>query len=676
MFDDNKDGIEKVIAGFTSLSMVVMMTRRAYTGISELITSVSSTMKVQAAITEALNIASEANNATEIISTGLKAKDLTVTQLLAAEEDKLATSKMATLVAEKTGLGVKQLMIVLQGVANGLTAEEIKQSLGSAAANLSDAAAKFINTAATKGLTAALIELAGVGTIVTVAMLALVAGIVAAVAIYKGFKNHIEETNQAMRDSNNTIIENSKAIKEQNDEKQKLLDSYLEALKIYEETGEGQEDLKNKAIEAADAYGIEGVALANLTGDYKELTQALLENQNARNQQSLESNQRAQKAARDNLLQSMKKGKGYAVGDTYHSNFKGGAFANDEEKAREIVKQGNYQYLGINSSGTVSLDVDIKNFVKGYEEVIAYRDAMLEGMDASERAKSETFKNVDEWLKKSAEDYEVLKDLQENGKILQLEQSANELGIKTRDINNIDDYNNAFNELLDNYTEAAHINIHDAEEWEKARKEVTSYLKSLDSYGKVAEKNEALNEASGKLLRNNLDITAQGLELIMNKYQNPDILWKVNFDHIYSYDQLIAELDRLQAEADLEEIEVKITAVSSVQSEYDKVKKDFSGQNIIDFYEATKDYWETSDVSFTDFLNMMAEERDAFLASDLQAYQQAKINKLQIQKDGYDKEIQALKETDQDAISEKLGAQEKQAQIDYANAAIKGTDNE
>jgi hypothetical protein len=57
----------------------------------------------------------------------------------------------------------------------------------------------------------------------------------------------------------------------------KLAQTYKDALKKVEETGEGKEELIKATRELAEAYDIEGAALANLSGDYEDFNKKLLE---------------------------------------------------------------------------------------------------------------------------------------------------------------------------------------------------------------------------------------------------------------------------------------------------------------------------------------------------------------------------------------------------------------
>jgi hypothetical protein len=72
--------------------------------------------------------------------------------------------------------------------------------------------------------------------------------------------------------------EQAKAMQEEYDSLKELTNEYKEALKTYEETGEGKASLMEKAIELADAMGIENASLLILKGDYEALNAEIEKN--------------------------------------------------------------------------------------------------------------------------------------------------------------------------------------------------------------------------------------------------------------------------------------------------------------------------------------------------------------------------------------------------------------
>lgn len=143
-----------------------------------------------------------------------------------------------------------------------LIADKGKAEIAAAAATKAHTEAQVEQTAATTALTAARTKLiATLG--VTAAILAIVAVIAILIKKYKEAEERIKELNKAK-------MEAADKAKEEIESNQKLIDSYRELLATYQETGEGKDQLDAKARELADAYNVEGAALASLTGNYEE----------------------------------------------------------------------------------------------------------------------------------------------------------------------------------------------------------------------------------------------------------------------------------------------------------------------------------------------------------------------------------------------------------------------
>ena len=133
------------------------------------------------------------------------------------------------------------------------------------------AVAKAIAAEASKGL-------AGVITGVLAAAL-----IVGTILTVKATMAQEKETKAAQADAEakqkqaEGAREAAKAAKEELETVIKLTDAYLDALDVYEKTGEGKENLRKAAFEAINAMGLEGHELEILSGNYATLTQKIKE---------------------------------------------------------------------------------------------------------------------------------------------------------------------------------------------------------------------------------------------------------------------------------------------------------------------------------------------------------------------------------------------------------------
>ena len=137
------------------------------------------------------------------------------------------------------------------------------------AATLVNAVAKVFNAEASKGLA---------GVIIGILAAALIIGTIAMVA------NTVktEQNTKAAQESADKKKEQAEgaraaaeAAREELDAVIELTNAYMDALKIYEETGEGKEELRKAAFEAIDAMNLEGHELEILAGNYANLTKEI-----------------------------------------------------------------------------------------------------------------------------------------------------------------------------------------------------------------------------------------------------------------------------------------------------------------------------------------------------------------------------------------------------------------
>ena len=137
------------------------------------------------------------------------------------------------------------------------------------AATIVNAVAKVFNAEASKGLA---------GVIMGVVATALLLGTFFMVKNTMATEENTEAAQneaKAQEEVAKGAAEAAKAAREEMDAINKLTDAYLDALTVYEKTGEGKNELNKAAIEAADAMGIEGLEVAILAGNYADLTREI-----------------------------------------------------------------------------------------------------------------------------------------------------------------------------------------------------------------------------------------------------------------------------------------------------------------------------------------------------------------------------------------------------------------
>lgn len=198
-----------------------------------------------------------------------------------------------------------------------------------------------------------------------VVMIALAA--VAAVTI--GVAQHMERVRQSTIDTNKAIIEQTKASQQQVDANGQLYKSFSELKSQYDQGLITKEELYDATTNLADAYGIEGAAIANLTGQYDAFAAAA---KNAREEQlkaQLQTNKNQITASTQNMVQEGRKGSGKKVGNQYYYTPKSGFF--DPDQAYQIYgKATGTNLFGNASESTLSADYsDPQSIIEYYEKL-------------------------------------------------------------------------------------------------------------------------------------------------------------------------------------------------------------------------------------------------------------------------------------------------------------------
>jgi hypothetical protein len=104
-----------------------------------------------------------------------------------------------------------------------------------------------------------------------------------------------------------------------------LYKSYQENLSIYEKTGESKDKLAESAKNLAEAYGIEGAALAALSGDYTKLTEAINESRSAELKELTAATEHSIALNKEVYEKAMRGGRGHKRSDgTYTVRFRDG----------------------------------------------------------------------------------------------------------------------------------------------------------------------------------------------------------------------------------------------------------------------------------------------------------------------------------------------------------------
>lgn len=283
-----------------------------------------------------------------------------------------------------------------------------KAKKGAATAEAAGTVATNAGTAAIKASSAALKAHPVIGIIaiaLTIATTALGAWI-----------DKLEREAEAVKESAKASNELVQKTKDQVNSNTDLIQSMEEVLKVYKETGEGKENLDEVTNSLAEAYGLEGAALAKLSGEYSNYQAVLNKAKQKQIEQLEEYKQQAQKAStnqREDILNTARKGNGRKFGNSYIVSFEGGGI--EELKAEDILaKHLTGSRKNLSGTGvTTTIDFNIDSIIQYYEELSKAKEEMDKALSDSERASSDIYKESSEWLDRMSESIEIYKQHQQ-----------------------------------------------------------------------------------------------------------------------------------------------------------------------------------------------------------------------------------------------------------------------
>ena len=463
------------------------------------------------------------------------------------------------------------------------------------------------------------------------AMLPYIAALTAIVAVIGLVVYHQKKQVEATRENAEAAREAAAASKEQVDSNQKLVDSYLETLNTYNEVKEAfasgkatseqlvdaQNSLADSAIEVAEALGIEGAALAKLSGNYNQLTKDIINAQQKDIQEAIEKEEKAKNQTGEEFITYMREGKGYFQDDSYLATFDSGLTIDDEEFFNN-ADYSQFKYL-YKEGGNLQLasNQDVESMMAAYEEVQELFDQATAIMTADQMNKSELYQNIKSYLNKSKESYEAYKASEENIQKYQIQaKSFGSYGEVNNayEISNIEEYDQYANAMIKDLAQQKGIldengNIIEGQTqtYEELTAAVHAYLGALEGVSDFASQSQAFDDIAKKT-------TIAKDELL--KYYNAlktdkekELFFKIAFKKDQDIEELDEELQLLQTIADGESLKVKIDIVSEGLSLLDD---DATTEEIVAWAKKMKEAYGEA-FNLEDFLGKSSNEQATYL---------------------------------------------------------------
>ena len=445
--------------------------------------------------------------------------------------------------------------------------------------------------------------------LIAVAILAiLAAGII---AVVKAEKQRIE-TNKKTAESSQ---EAAKAAQEEADANKELIDSYYAALKAQDGTKESKDALYAAALKVAKAYGIEGAAADALAGDYENLTKKILEARKAELLGSKTSNDTAITTTSQTLLDALRKGKGHVSGSTYTGTF------GTSQTAKDILKDGEYEFLSSNNLGKISFGVsdfanpeDMYAYYQEVEKLVAeYRE--LAANDSSiNLATDKVYTQAVEELTQGKDAYNKLKELygEQNDILLELGSYETKFGLNNTqgilDINSLAEYEEFYKNYVKYLADQKGITEENTEAYKALEQEALNYLATQENLLDYAVNAEGFKEKFGE---------SKDYEKIAERFkelteEERSLIWDIEVDEDTSLDDINEYIEKAQNLLNANKLNAEIQLNNELSDLIGKENK------TEDDWTAIKTAFEAGNynIDYADFLKMSQKEQQAYLEAE------------------------------------------------------------
>lgn len=418
------------------------------------------------------------------------------------------------------------------------------------------------------------------------------------------------------QDAMDGLIKKYKDLQEAGDDYAETVDEIIEAVpELIEAYHAAAEGVGIDVGEGSDFAAIEQrMKNAAAVGDVEAIEAAQNEMDALISPQAAEAAQKGYTAAVNTLATTLTETQG-DIKDNKYSVDVGGADAfwgsKEEEKAWGYVSQ----YMGDNATeggrnfwgnygGTISMDMGTNDeFMTDYENLMKARDEMAANMDPEDLKNSDVYREINELLDATEEEYNKAKEMQAEAKkfgVYDAKANLEAQGMDITEIDSLEEYQKYRDALLNDENvkgdpEAEAV----ARQWLEANAHVEDYVKAEQKIGYV--KDQAGQEAADALtaMYDTLDEDEKKLFL------------EVDFTKYQSSAAVRAEIERLQSEADAQEIQVKMTAASTAK---DSLKESgMTEEDWIGIRDSGIEWGKEGVIQFTEFLAMSYEEQSKYL---------------------------------------------------------------
>ena len=264
----------------------------------------------------------------------------------------------------------------------------------------------------------------------------------------------------------------------------------------------------------------------------------------------------------------------------------------------------------------IALELDTTDptkMVKSYEKLQQVREKMESSMSVEDLAKSDIYLKLDKMLSDSDEAFQKAKELSDKAGSIGVTAAIDALkleGTDLTDINSYSEYQAYRKQLMAKVTEGK-----TGAEADEARETAQAWLDAntnLTEYTQTARKFNYISNKFGTNIRKELEEYYASLNA-----EDQELFLQIDFNHAATKEAWDAQMNMLRAQAEQEDLQVKITGITTAQ---EKLKE--SGMTSADWQDIqTNVDWEAAGMSFTDFMQLSYNEQKAFLEQTKKDYE-------------------------------------------------------
>lgn len=591
-------GWERFIAIVGSVGMTLPMVISSFTRLNQVMGTTSATATIfnaifgrNVVITDAMIASQTAKNLQDTLS-------IAKTKILTAEVLKQVAAEKLEISAKNKEKIVEMLMNTERAKSIGLTEAQARSI------------AEEIITLKTRNDTiskATILQNAFNTSLLANPFTWVVAGLAAITLGLSAYSKHLEEAKQKQRELNEEEYNNAKnaheTAKEESEKTQELYKSYINAKSMLDDTEESKQRLKTATEDLCDALGVEWNILDKLQGKYEGVNKAILEQQKAKIQETIEAAQNTLNTGQGRIEDVVDEAIGEydfgyspviysdgSIGDyKISANIETGISDDDDEKKIldafvEYMKTNYSDIYDAEDSYNANFSGKAVRFYEGVDEKEAidalrsFYEYISKKENKEELGITKAYMDDSEaytWFKElyNASDVtDILNDLNEaestiESSIAQLADIEAQLYNADNDPSNItneeefEQYKQNYISQLKNTMEKYGI---DAKQYtdEYFDELANQYLLGFDNLNSIIEK-VTLKSAIAKKLPDNNDV-----EEFLDQVEaagNLELLATIVVDENSSLEKIKTQYNKIVAEAELADIQVQLTTVQSAQ---------------------------------------------------------------------------------------------------------------